>query len=209
MADNNDKFLSKYNEIIFENLDAILRQNMMFQTQISFLEEAVKDKEQLEKNLYAKETEIDLTSELAHLKSELKDKEEILAISGDGSPDAHRLQNALNTQMKDATIRKRQIANLESEKIVDKRTISEQRKYIQKLEKMLPKEKKIVRQDLHNQKCQVQRTTFPLDQAKQDLIHQFVLCSKYHQGAALIPIRARSCPCTCHQTLMVRSYLLQ
>mgnify|MGYP001252164628 CR=1 FL=1 len=33
MADNNDKFLSKYNEIIFENLDAILRQNMMFQTQ--------------------------------------------------------------------------------------------------------------------------------------------------------------------------------
>ena len=143
MAETNDKFLSKYNEIIFENLDSILRQNMMFQTQISFLEEAVKDKEQLEKNLYAKESEIDLTSELAHLKSELKDKEEILAISGDGSPDAHRLQNALNTQMKDATVRKRQIENLESEKIVDKKTISEQRKYIQKLEKMLPKEKKI------------------------------------------------------------------
>ena len=49
----------------------------------------------------------------------------------------------MNTQMKDATVRKRQIENLESEKIVDKKTISEQRKYIQKLEKMLPKEKKI------------------------------------------------------------------
>ena len=58
MAETNDKFLSKYNEIIFENLDSILRQNMMFQTQISFLEEAVKDKEQLEKNLYAKESKI-------------------------------------------------------------------------------------------------------------------------------------------------------
>ena len=100
MAETNDKFLSKYNEIIFENLDSILRQNMMFQTQISFLEEAVKDKEQLEKNLYAKESEIDLTSELAHLRSELKDKEEILAISGDGSPDAHKKVVAKNVVKK-------------------------------------------------------------------------------------------------------------
>jgi len=138
-------FLTKYNEVILDNLNSILKQNLVFQTQITFLEKQVKEKEQLEKNLIEKESEVDLSSELAHLRSELKDKEEILAISGSGSPDTHRLQNALNVQMKDAAVRKRQVESLESEKKKNKKSITEQLKQIRKLESMLPKDvKKVV-----------------------------------------------------------------
>jgi len=144
MEDNTTlNFLNKYNEVILDNLTSILKQNLVFQTQINLLEDQVKDKEQLEKRLIEKESAVDLSSELAHLRNELKDKEDLLAISGNGSADAHRLQNALNTHMKDLADKKIQVTTLETEKKNSEKIITEQLTQIRKLENMLPKEEKV------------------------------------------------------------------
>ena len=48
------KFLQKYNDVILENFSAVLKQNLLFQTQISFLEEDTKkisDYEELRKDV--------------------------------------------------------------------------------------------------------------------------------------------------------------
>ena len=49
MSDAN--FINTYNEVILENLNAIMKQNFMFQTQIKFLEQRVNDIPEMEKKL--------------------------------------------------------------------------------------------------------------------------------------------------------------
>jgi chromosome segregation ATPase len=49
MSDAN--FINAYNEVILENLNAIMKQNFMFQTQIKFLEQRVNDIPEMEKKL--------------------------------------------------------------------------------------------------------------------------------------------------------------
>jgi len=49
MSDSN--FINAYNEVILENLNAIMKQNFMFQTQIKFLEQRVNDIPEMEKKL--------------------------------------------------------------------------------------------------------------------------------------------------------------
>ena len=49
MSDSN--FINTYNEVILENLNAIMKQNFMFQTQIKFLEQRVNDIPEMEKKL--------------------------------------------------------------------------------------------------------------------------------------------------------------
>jgi len=49
MSDAN--FINTYNEVILENLNAIMKQNFMFQTQIKFFEQRVNDIPEMEKKL--------------------------------------------------------------------------------------------------------------------------------------------------------------
>jgi chromosome segregation ATPase len=54
MSDSN--FINAYNEVILENLNAIMKQNFMFQTQIKFLEQRVNEIPEMEKKLADFET---------------------------------------------------------------------------------------------------------------------------------------------------------
>jgi uncharacterized phage infection (PIP) family protein YhgE len=54
MSDAN--FINTYNEVILENLNAIMKQNFMFQTQIKFLEQRVNELPEMEKKLADFET---------------------------------------------------------------------------------------------------------------------------------------------------------
>ena len=60
MSDAN--FINAYNEVILENLNAIMKQNFMFQTQIKFLEQRVNDIPEMEKKLadFEKDKSIEL-----------------------------------------------------------------------------------------------------------------------------------------------------
>jgi len=49
MSDSN--FINAYNEVILDNLNAIMKQNFMFQTQIKFLEQRVNELPEMEKKL--------------------------------------------------------------------------------------------------------------------------------------------------------------
>ena len=49
MSDSN--FINAYNEVILDNLNAIMKQNFMFQTQIKFLEQRVNEIPEMEKKL--------------------------------------------------------------------------------------------------------------------------------------------------------------
>lgn len=120
------KFLQKYNEVLNDNFNAVLKQNLLFQTQVAVLEERVKeisDYEEIKKHF------ISLTEENNDLKNELKNREQRLKNIGNLDTEKHRLQIELNNQYSE-------IATLNS-------SLEEKTKYIEQLENMLPKSKKI------------------------------------------------------------------
>lgn len=120
------KFLDVYNEVILENFYAVLKQNFMFQTQLKFAEENNKKIADLEKQIAI------LTSEN---KDTVTQKNQIIENSANIDNERHRLQVAVNNQMKELESLKKIIENLnEKEK--------DQQKYIVQLENMFPNSKK-------------------------------------------------------------------
>ena len=75
MSDAN--FINAYNEVILENLNAIMKQNFMFQTQIKFLEQRVNDIPEMEKKLA--DFEKNKSVELEQLQNSAGDFEKKLA----------------------------------------------------------------------------------------------------------------------------------
>jgi uncharacterized phage infection (PIP) family protein YhgE len=75
MSDSN--FINVYNEVILENLNAIMKQNFMFQTQIKFLEQRVNDIPEMEKKLA--DFEKNKSVELEQLQNSAGDFEKKLA----------------------------------------------------------------------------------------------------------------------------------
>ena len=75
MSDAN--FINTYNEVILENLNAIMKQNFMFQTQIKFLEQRVNDIPEMEKKLA--DFEKNKSVELEQLQNSAGDFEKKLA----------------------------------------------------------------------------------------------------------------------------------
>ena len=118
-------FLQKYNDIVLENFNAVLKQNLLFQTQISVLEEKVvkaNDYEQIK-------TEVTrLSLENNDLKNELHHKNMTLENNISSDATRHRLQTALNNEMK------------ERKKFEDLYTKNQE--YIKQLEEMLPNSKR-------------------------------------------------------------------
>lgn len=126
---NDINFVQKYNAILLDNFDAVLKQNLLFQTKIGILEEQVAKLEDVEKlkhqiNILIKDnTDLrnDLTFKQDEMNANLKDSAEL-----------HRLQAALNKQAKELGVLQKS----------DK----EQKAKIKELEKLVPKVKKLLPQ---------------------------------------------------------------
>ena len=133
------KFLSIYNEVILDNFDAVLKQNFMFQTQMKFLEEKAKEVDKLQKeldDLKASNTNVQaLLVEIESLKSDINGKNALLQSNKNDDAERVRLQNAVNSQMKEIASLKANLETLENDK-------KEQQDYINQLEDMLPNSKK-------------------------------------------------------------------
>lgn len=155
------KFLSIYNEVILDNFDAVLKQNFMFQTQIKILEEQIKEKSELETKLASLSSEkndiVELRAEIDGLKTELDNKNLAIQNLNNTDNERHRLQTAVNNQMKEIEGLKSQVGSLQngnnsevqlvksqkdSEIKLLKDKEKEQLNYIAQLEEMLPNSKK-------------------------------------------------------------------
>jgi len=151
------QFITAYNEVILDNMNAVLKQNFIFQTQLKFVEDKDKEigelKEQLAKfqdleknnNQTKSETEktlSDLRSEVNNLKHQLNNKEDELKKSSNTDADRHRLQSAVNSQMREIETLKNQVSKLELEKNKFADESNQQKEYIKQIEDMLPKTKK-------------------------------------------------------------------
>jgi len=155
------KFINAYNEIIFDNLSAILRQNIMFQTQLKLLEEQVKEIPKLQEQLAQfssignekSELENKLASETGNLNNrineltnELNSKNNQLQSLQASDANSHRLQTALNTQAAEIDRLTTRINSFESETNQNKQNfeseIAKKDDYISQLEEMLPNSKK-------------------------------------------------------------------
>ena len=159
MSDVN--FINAYNEIIFDNLSAILRQNIMFQTQLKLLEEQVKEIPKLQEQLAQfssignEKSELEnkfnsetgnLNNKINELTNELNSKNAQLQSLQASDANSHRLQTALNTQAAEIDRLTTRINNFESEANQNKQNfeseIAKKDDYISQLEEMLPNSKK-------------------------------------------------------------------
>ena len=148
MSDVN--FINAYNEVILDNLTAIMKQNFMFQTQMKFLEERVSKIPEMEQKLANVETDKsnkqeeysrllseknNLENEVSALKHEIENKNSIIQSNVTTDNDKHRLQTAVNQQAGDIEKLKNRIESMEKE-------IDSHKKYNSQLEEMLPNSKK-------------------------------------------------------------------
>ena len=133
------KFLDVYNEVILDNFNAVLKQNFMFQTQLKFAEEKVKEVGELEKKLAALTSENSdaniLREEIDALKETISQKDAIIQSSSNTDNERHRLQTAVNNQMKEIEGLKKTIDDLQQKQ-------KDQQVYVTQLEEMLPNSKK-------------------------------------------------------------------
>jgi chromosome segregation ATPase len=166
------KFINAYNEIIFDNLSAILRQNIMFQTQLKLLEEQVKEIPKLQEQLAQfssignEKSELEnkfnsetgnLNNRINELTNELNSKNNQLQSLQASDANSHRLQTALNTQAAEIESLRTRINSFESETNQNKQNfestlnqnkqnyeseIAKKDDYISQLEEMLPNSKK-------------------------------------------------------------------
>ena len=136
-------FLSAYNEVIFENFNSVLKQNLLFQTQIKFLEEQAKlvpvlqgkvaDYDEIFKKNDILQHEVKvLNAEVDRMKGDANSKDIVIKNFNKEDADKHRLQAALNIQAKELDILKTES--------------SKQKEYISQLEDMIPKKKKLIKE---------------------------------------------------------------
>ena len=133
------KFLDVYNEVILDNFNAVLKQNFMFQTQLKFAEEKAKEVGELEKKLAVLTSENSdaniLREEIKTLNERISQKEAIIQSSSNTDNERHRLQTAVNNQMKEIEGLKKTIGDLQQQQ-------KDQQTYVTQLEEMLPNSKK-------------------------------------------------------------------
>jgi predicted RNase H-like nuclease (RuvC/YqgF family) len=126
------RFIQKYNEVLQENFSAVLKQNLLFQTQIAVLEEDVK----VHKDYETIKLDVSrLIEENNTLHNELNHKNTIIQNSSNTDSERHRLQTALNKQSKELSGAIEKSTKLEED-------LSKQVEYVKQLEEMLPNSKK-------------------------------------------------------------------
>jgi predicted RNase H-like nuclease (RuvC/YqgF family) len=133
---NDIRFLEKYNESAIDNFVAVVKQNILFQAQISYLSEQVAQTEELKKQIadfeHVKEALVRLKDENIGLTQELNNKVTIIESANKSDAEKYRLQTALNEQS-------REIERLTTNSVSLQEQVKEQTDYIAKLEEMLPK----------------------------------------------------------------------
>jgi chromosome segregation ATPase len=137
MSDAN--FINVYNEVVLENFTAVLKQNFMFQTQIKFLEEKVKEIPALQEKGNSYDSVVreknELQNKIVSLTSEIENKDNIIKNTSNSDADKHRLQTALNEQARELAKLNDKVANIEND-------IADKNNYIKQLEDMLPNSKR-------------------------------------------------------------------
>ena len=137
MSDAN--FLNVYNEVVLENFTAVLKQNFMFQTQIKFLDEKVKEIPALQEKGNSYDSVVreknELQNKIVSLTSEVENKDNIIKNSSNSDADKHRLQTALNGQAKELERLSNKVSDIEND-------IADKNYYIKQLEDMLPNSKR-------------------------------------------------------------------
>jgi predicted RNase H-like nuclease (RuvC/YqgF family) len=133
---NDIKFLEKYNESAIDNFVAVVKQNILFQAQVSFLSEQLSHTDELRKQIAdfepVKELLDQLRNENLGLSQELNNKNNIIESANKSDAERYRLQTSLNEQSRD-------IERLNSSVFDLQKQLKEQTEYIAKLEEMLPK----------------------------------------------------------------------
>ena len=136
---NDIKFLEKYNESALDNFVAVVKQNILFQAQISYLSEQNAQMNELKTQLAdfepVKEALVKLRDENIGLTQELNNKINIIEGANKSDAEKYRLQTSLNEQS-------REIERLKSVSVSLQEKEKEQTEYIAKLEEMLPKSAK-------------------------------------------------------------------
>ena len=142
------KFLNTYNEVILDNFNAVLKQNFLFQTQIKVLEEQVKEKSELETKLASLSSEnndiVELRDEIDGLKDELNNKNLAIQNLNNTDSERHRLQTAVNNQMKEIEGLKSQVGSLQNGKDSEVQSVKIQKDSEIKLLKVKEKEPYII-----------------------------------------------------------------
>jgi hypothetical protein len=136
---NDIKFLEKYNESALDNFVAVVKQNILFQAQISYLSEQNAQMNELKMQIAdfenVKEALVKLQDENINLTNELNSKITIIESANKSDAEKYRLQTSLNEQS-------REIERLKSVSVSLQEKEKEQTEYIAKLEEMLPKSAK-------------------------------------------------------------------
>lgn len=168
MSDVN--FINSYNEIVFDNFIAVLKQNMVFQTQLKLMEPKLARIAELEQQVADSGTthqELEqLRSTVQSLTSELTGKNAQIQQQSGSDAERHRIQTALNEKMRECESLKasvevlnREVQSLHTQAkhgqeavemnrtlLVSEQalqdTVQKQTAYIQKLEEMLPVNKR-------------------------------------------------------------------
>ena len=137
MSDAN--FINVYNEVVLENFTAVLKQNFMFQTQIKFLDEKVKEIPALQEKGNSYDSVVreknELQNKIVSLTSEVENKDNIIKNSSNSDADKHRLQTALNEQARELERLSNKVSDIEND-------IADKNHYIKQLEDMLPNSKR-------------------------------------------------------------------
>ncbi len=112
-------FMNSYNEVVFENFVAVLKQNLMFQTQLKLVEAQTGKVAELETQLGAAKRTLGEQSQLQaiieNLTRELNDKREEVRRAGLSEGDRHRIQSALNEKSQEVISLRDQIDVLNRE----------------------------------------------------------------------------------------------
>ena len=143
------EFMNAYQEVLFDNLNAILKQNLTFQTQLKMFEKVASEKQELEQKCNSLTEELNVanskTSELDYYKNQTRNQNEIL-------DEKNRIQIALNDSSRKITQLEQEIS--EKQGMIDelyiklgdleKRKISEVKElktYVDVLESNVPETK--------------------------------------------------------------------
>jgi chromosome segregation ATPase len=133
------KFLSAYNEVAQDNFIAVVRQNLIFQTQIKVLEDQVKVigdlQKKIEENSELQREYKKILTENTDLKNQLNNTNSIVANNNKSDVEKNRIQSALNEKMRELNTLKQSIDGLEN-------TLKDKIVYIEQLHEMLPTTKR-------------------------------------------------------------------
>lgn len=136
------EFLNSYTEVVLENFDAVLKQNLMFQTQLKVVEKRKGEKDELLKQLEEKGKYVQqLENTIAEMQNDLSVSQELRKRVIDNDSiinEKSRIQQALNDTMQKVAGLEKKITEKESVITGAKKEIDELKSYISKLEEITP-----------------------------------------------------------------------